>query len=138
MPPATRNTVLEALRRHEHGFRDRFGCDPFRSHVLDRLLACRTGALGGHVLVCHDCGIRIPVYKSCDHRHCPQCGGAKTAKWLEARAERMLDVPHFQVVFTLPSELRAIAHRNPALVYPMMARVGATARRAHVDAGAAA
>jgi hypothetical protein len=38
----------------------------------------------------------------------------------------MLDVPHFQVVFTLPSELRALAHRNPAVVYPMMARAGAS------------
>lgn len=38
----------------------------------------------------------------------------------------MLDVPHFQVVFTLPSELRPLAHRNPDFVYPLMARVGAS------------
>jgi hypothetical protein len=38
----------------------------------------------------------------------------------------MLDVPHFQVVFTLPSELRRVAHRNPAVVYPLMARAGAS------------
>lgn len=94
--------------------------------MLQRLRACRTGALGGHTLVCDDCGHRQPVYKSCDDRHCPQCGGVRAAKWLEARALRMLDVPHFQVVFTLPSELRALAHRNPAVVYPMMARVGAS------------
>ena len=75
--------------------------------------------------MCDDCGFRLPVYKSCDNRHCPQCGGGKAAKWLEARAERMLDVPHFQVVFTLPSELRAVAHRNPEIVYPLMARAGA-------------
>lgn len=37
----------------------------------------------------------------------------------------MLDVPHFQVVFTLPSELRAVAHRNPRIVYRMMVQVGA-------------
>jgi len=36
-----------------------------------------------------------------------------------------LDVPHFQVVLTLPSELRSIAYRNPRIVYPLMARVGA-------------
>ena len=78
------------------------------------------------MLVCDDCGDRLPVYKSCDNRHCPQCGRAKAAKWLEARAERMLDVPHFQVVFTLPSELRGVAHRNPNIVYPLMARAGAS------------
>lgn len=76
--------------------------------------------------MCDDCGFRQPVYKSCDDRHCPQCGGAKAAEWLDARAERMLDVPHFQVVFTLPHELRAVAHRNPAIVYPLMARAGAS------------
>jgi len=32
----------------------------------------------------------------------------------------MLPVPHFQVVFTLPSELRAVALRNDALVYDAM------------------
>ena len=65
-------TVLEALRRHADGFRQRYACDPVRSRVLDRLLSCRTGALGGHVLVCDECGLRTPVYKSCDDRHCPQ------------------------------------------------------------------
>ena len=117
--------MIEALSRHEAEYRRRFGGTPAKLHVLDRLLACRTGALGGHLLVCHDCGYRKPVYSSCDNRHCPQCGGARTAKWLEDRAERMLDVPHFQAVFTLPSELRAVAQRNPRIVYPMMARAGA-------------
>jgi len=78
------------------------------------------------VLVCDGCGHRQPVYASCDNRHCPQCGGSKAAKWLESRAERMLDVPHFQVVFTLPQELRFVAHRNPAQVYPLLARTGAS------------
>lgn len=122
----SKSKVLEALRRHADGFRRAHGCDPVRARVLERLGACRTGALGGHLLVCHDCELRLPVYTSCDDRHCPQCGGARTAKWLEARAERMLDVPHFQVVFTLPEELRAVAHRNPAVVYPLMFRVGAS------------
>lgn len=78
------------------------------------------------MLVCDECGLRTPVYKSCDDRHCPQCGGSKAAEWFESRAERMLSVPHFQVVYTLPSELRAVAHRNPDVVYPLMARTGAS------------
>ena len=118
--------MSDALRRHADAFEARHGVDPYRARVLKRLLACRTGALGGHVLVCDGCGHRQPVYKSCDDRHCPQCGGAKAARWLEERAGRMLDVPHFQVVFTLPSELRGVAHRNPRVVYPLMARVGAS------------
>jgi hypothetical protein len=77
-------------------------------------------------MVCDDCGHRQPVYKSCDDRHCPQCSGARAARWFEARAQRMLATPHFQVVFTLPRELRALAHRNPNLVYPLMAHAGAS------------
>ena len=120
--------MIEALSRHEAAYRQRYVGTPAKLHVLKRLLACRTGALGGHVLVCRDrhCDYRKPVYTSCDNRHCPQCGGARSARWLEGRAARMLDVPHFQVVFTLPSELRAVAQRNPRAIYPMMARAGAS------------
>jgi len=38
----------------------------------------------------------------------------------------MLPVPHFQVVFTVPSQLRALANDNPNVLYPMMFRVGAS------------
>jgi len=40
--------------------------------------------------------------------------------------QRMLPVPHFQVVFTLPAQLRPVAHDNPKLVYALMFRVGAS------------
>jgi predicted RNA-binding Zn-ribbon protein involved in translation (DUF1610 family) len=118
--------VAGALRRHAEAFRVHHRCDPHRGRVLQRLLACRTGALGGYLLVCPDCGHHQPVYKSCDDRHCPQCSGARAARWFEARAQRMLATPHFQVVFTLPRELRAVAHRNADLVYALMARAGAS------------
>lgn len=120
------SSVIAALSRHEAEYHRRFVSSPARHHVLERLLACRTGALGGHLLVCDHCQLKLPVYTSCDNRHCPQCGSARAAKWLEARLERMLPVPHFQVVFTLPSQLRAVAHDNPKLVYAMMFRVGAS------------
>ena len=118
--------VLEALRRHDTEYRRRHGGSPRRLHVLERLLACRTGALGGHLLVCTKCDLRLPVYTSCDDRHCPQCGAARSAEWLDKRAERMLPVPHFQVVFTVPSQLNDVANDNPTVVYALMLRVGAS------------
>jgi hypothetical protein len=120
------SSVIAALSRHEGEFLRRFGATPARTYVLNRLLACRTGALGGHLLACGPCKLTLPVYKSCDNRHCPQCGTARAAKWLEERLGRMLPVPHFQVVFTLPAQLRAVAHDNPKLVYALMFRVGAS------------
>ncbi len=120
------SSVIAALSRHGAEYRHRFGGSPARLHVLERLLACRTGALGGHLLVCDHCKLELPVYTSCDNRHCPQCGSARAAKWLEERLQRMLPVPHFQVVFTLPAQLRPVAHDNPKLVYALMFRVGAS------------
>jgi hypothetical protein len=38
----------------------------------------------------------------------------------------MLAVPHFQVVFTLPAQLREIAYDNPGLVYGLMMRSAAS------------
>ena len=41
-------------------------------------------------------------------------------KWLAERQDKLLPVPHFQVVFTLPSELRALAQAAPAVVYSLL------------------
>lgn len=103
----------------------RYGLDPVRMHVLNRLLACRTPAMGTHTCLCEACGWSARVCNSCRDRHCPRCQGAATAAWLEARLERMLPAPHFQVVFTLPSELRPIAYDNQKLVYGLLMRTAA-------------
>jgi hypothetical protein len=118
--------VLEALRHHEDRYLGRHVPGPRRMNVLRRLLACRTKALGAHLIVCEDCGVKLPVYNSCLDRHCPQCQGPATAAWLEARRARMLPVPHFQTVFTLPADLRTVAMANQALVYALMMRASAS------------
>jgi hypothetical protein len=41
----------------------------------------------------------------------------------------MLPAPHFQVVFTLPAELRGIAMGNQKLVYGLLLRVAASVMR---------
>jgi len=47
------------------------------------------------------------------------------AEWLAARCEQLLPVPHFQVVFTLPGALRALAADNPRIVYDLLFRAAA-------------
>lgn len=103
-----------------------YASDPARVRVLHRLVACRTQAMGTHRCVCESCGWTGLSFNSCDDRHCPQCQGRATARWLKARQKQMLPVSHFQVVYTLPSELRPIAFDNPELVYDMLPRVGAS------------
>jgi hypothetical protein len=97
--------------------------------VLRKVLTCRTAAAGAHLFVCEDCGTTRPIYNSCLDRHCPQCQGPATARWLEARRDRMLRVPHFQMVFTLPAELRGVAMGNQELVYGLMFHVAASVLR---------
>ena len=75
--------------------------------------ACRTAVLGGHRDVCADCGyVGPPSYNSCRNRNCPTCQALDQARWLAGRRARMLPVACFHVVFTVPSELRALVLRN--------------------------
>ena len=87
---------------------------------MRHLAQCRTSALGGHVDACDRCGhVRIS-YNSCRDRHCPKCQCLKKAEWLEARRERLLPVPYFHVVFTLPPDLRPLALRNKRVVFDLL------------------
>lgn len=118
--------VLLALRRFVEDYLARYGTDPAQVRVLHRLLACRTEAMGTHPCVCESCGWRGLAFNPCRDRHCPQCQGQATAEWLENRRARLLPVPHFQVVFTLPADLRPIALDNPRLVYDLLFHTAAS------------
>jgi Putative transposase/Transposase zinc-binding domain len=82
--------------------------------------ACRTEVLGGHLDVCPACALSKPSYNSCRNRHCPKCQSLSQARWIEARMERVLPVPYFHVVCTLPAQLRPIARRNPAFIFDLL------------------
>jgi hypothetical protein len=88
-----------------------------QKRVLTDIAQCRTAALGGHVDFCPSCGYEHPSYNSCRDRHCPKCQALAQEEWIAQRAERLLDVGHFHVVFTLPSELRLLAHLAPREVF---------------------
>jgi hypothetical protein len=88
-----------------------------QKRVLTDIGQCRTAALGGHVDHCPSCGYEHPSYNSCRNRHCPKCQALAQEKWIAQRNERMLDVKHFHVVFTLPSELRFLAKLAPREVF---------------------
>jgi hypothetical protein len=67
--------------------------------------ACRTDALGGNVAACAKCGHQHVAYNSCKNRHCPKCQGPAARDWMAARAEDLLPVEYFHVVFTVPAEI---------------------------------
>jgi hypothetical protein len=100
---------------------------PAQRAVLSTLGRCHTAALGGHLYRCDHCGAEHPAYNSCGNRHCPSCLGHKSAKWLEERADELLPVPYFHVVFTLPAEIAELALGNKKVVYSILFRAASEA-----------
>jgi hypothetical protein len=100
-----------------------------QKRVLTDIGQCRTEVLGGHLDHCPSCGYEAPSYNSCRNRHCPKCGALAQERWIAQRVERMLDVRHFHVVFTLPSQLRKLAWLAPCVVYAALFRAAADTLR---------
>jgi hypothetical protein len=119
--------VAEVIRSCRDAFLQRYGASltPEQRRALDDLAACRTAALGGHVLECPQCGHQEVSYNSCGNRHCPKCQATAAARWLEAQAADLLDTPYFHVVFTLPSALGPMALSNPRVIYGLLMRAAA-------------
>jgi len=82
--------------------------------------ACRTAALGGHVVACDHCDHQKISYNSCRNRHCPKCQALARAQWLERREAELLPIFYFHLVFTLPQEIAALALQNKRLMYGML------------------
>lgn len=100
--------LADILERHGSGYLKRYGPRVPTGHVraMRAITRCRTGALGGHLAQCTECGRKHLLYHSCRHRACPRCGHELTERWLTRQRDLLLPVPYFHVVFTLPSELR--------------------------------
>jgi hypothetical protein len=54
-----------------------------------------------------------------------KCQAQARERWLAAREREVLEVPYFQVVFTLPHELNALCHQNARLLYDLLFRASA-------------
>ncbi len=93
--------------------------------VMSSIEACRTEALGGHVAACTKCSHQHIAYNSCKNRHCPKCQGPAARDWMAARAEDLLPVEYFHVVFTLPAEIARIAYWNKKALYGLLFKASA-------------
>jgi Putative transposase/Transposase zinc-binding domain len=112
--------VADVVRAHGAAFRARHGdrLTAAQRRALQDVAACRTAAVGGHVLACGACGERQVSYNSCRNRHGPKCQAWQRAAWLERAAASLLPVDYYHVVFTVA----ALALANPATVYGLLVR----------------
>jgi hypothetical protein len=93
--------------------------------VLRAIRNCRTQALGGHLDRCSGCGHEAISYNSCRNRHCPKCQTNAREQWLAKRAEDLLPVPYFHVVFTIPHGLSALTLQNKRILYDLLFQTNA-------------
>lgn len=107
-PPFEINAIL---RQHGRAFRSTHALSPAQRRVLDDLERCRTPALGRHRYRCEQCTAEVILHDSCLNRHCPSCQGPAQLRWVEQRRQRLLATHYFHLVFTLPAQLRPLAHR---------------------------
>jgi len=112
-----RYDIADIVRAHRAGLEHVRPLARAQKRVLTDIAQCRTARLGGHLDRCERCGEEHPSYNSCRNRHCPKCQALAQETWIEARRERMFDVRHFHVVFTLPAELRPLARGAPRVVF---------------------
>jgi len=123
--PASQGTrppieVADVFRAHGEDYRQHHGLTPDQLEVMRDIETCRTRVLGGHLDVCQACGFSRPAYNSCRNRHCPKCQAIAAADWIDNRMERILPVPYFHTVFTLPASLRPLCRRNPERLYNLL------------------
>jgi hypothetical protein len=113
--------VAEIVRAHGDAYRRIHHPTPAQLSVMRHIAQCRTAALGGHVDKCPGCGHEEgKSYNSCRDRHCPKCQSRTRDKWLVARLARLLPVPYFHVVFTVPAELNALGLGNKRVFYDLL------------------
>jgi len=116
-----RYEVADIVRTYGDDYRRHHRLSAAQQKVLSNIALCRTAALGGHLDGCADkCGYTRISYNSCRDRHCPKCQALSRIAWIEQRLSRLLPVPHFHVVFTMPAELNPLALRNKKLVYDLL------------------
>jgi predicted RNA-binding Zn-ribbon protein involved in translation (DUF1610 family) len=109
--------VADVIRSCWEAYNRAYALPPHVVKAVGHILRCRTAALGGHIHQCDQCGSEVPMYNSCQTRHCPTCQTAAKEDWLDARLAEVLPVQYFHVVFTLPHAINALIGVNRKLLF---------------------
>ena len=126
--------VADILRAHADDYQRAYSPSPAQQKVMRHIADCRTAVLGGHVEQCDSCGRQRISFNSCRDRHCPKCQSAARDDWIEAQLTKLLPVPYFHVVFTLPEQLNPLALANQKVLFDILfATAAATLREIAAD-----
>jgi len=95
----------------KEGFDDFY--DAYKENIRDvvvenvkKIMSCGDKEkLGYSVYACPSCDSKHIVAHTCKSRFCNSCGKVKNDEWIVRAQDRLLNVPHKHLVFTIPSEL---------------------------------
>ena len=77
-----------------------------------KMVGCGDISIGFVAYICLKCLEIFKVGFTCKSRFCSKCGKKYISEWVEKQVSEILDVPHRQCVFTMPSELRKYFYWN--------------------------
>lgn len=103
-----KHDIADIFRHSGRRFLEIFNASHEQIKVMNRIISCRTAALGGHVDFCPNCDYRQNAYNSCRNRHCPKCQTMTKEKWLDKRMSELLPATYYHLVFTLPHDLNPV------------------------------
>ena len=113
------HTVNEIFREYGESYETTHRMTKEQRRLMQDMIDCRSGALGGHVEQCDSCRKYHYRNHSCRNRGCPQCGGSARSEWLLSRSEELLNVPYFHVVFTIDHVWNPLMLINQQVCYDL-------------------
>lgn len=128
-----RGVIRQILKDHFHGFMEMHGHHlPKELHssiieTVNKAIRCGTRDMGYARYECKGCteGTPEPVFIcfTCKSRFCHGCGKKYTVEWAEKQQERILNVPHRHMVFTVPQELRTVFFQDRGILNELSTQV---------------
>jgi hypothetical protein len=114
--------ITTIFKKHAQDYREKYQDKIPIQHqkAIYDICNCRTDTLGGHLDYCDNCGYLHFFYHSCYNRSCPQCQGIHSKKWLNKQANKLLPVPYFHIVFTVPHEVAILIRQYPAILLDVL------------------
>ncbi len=112
--------VADVFRQFGELYRSKWPVSDHQRAVMRAIELCRTPILGGRLFRCDGCGAELQVHNSCGNRHCSKCQTLEKAQWVDARAQDLLPVPYFHVIFTLPHTIHPLTRAQPRFLYNLL------------------
>jgi hypothetical protein len=111
--------MASIIHQYYNAFMIKYADTSLPSHLkaLNAIRLCRTPDSGELYVQCTDCNHAEWRPLSCVHRSCPKCQNHEASQWIDRQQSKLLPVPYFMAIFTLPYELRSLAWHNQKAVY---------------------